>query len=70
MSIHISEKALQDLEFTTVLQQVATFSISGLGKKEILDITPFTNKKQLLDELDYTNEYLSSFVSENRIPNH
>ena len=70
MSIHISEKALQDLEFTTVLQQVATFSISGLGKKEILDITPFSNKKQLLDELDYTNEYLSSFVSENRIPNH
>jgi len=70
LSIHISEKALQDLEFTTVLQQVATFSISGLGKKEILDITPFTNKKQLLDELDYTNEYLSSFVSENRIPNH
>ena len=70
MSIHISEKALQDLEFTTVLQQVAEYSISELGKKQILETKPFPNKKKLLNELAFTNEYLSSFVSENRIPNH
>jgi hypothetical protein len=31
------KKALQDLEFTTVIQQVATFSISELGKKQVLE---------------------------------
>ena len=70
MSTNISEKVLQDLEFTTVLQQVAEFSISELGKKEILEIIPFQKKEVLLKELAFTNEYLSSFVSENRIPNH
>mgnify|MGYP003959342731 CR=1 FL=1 len=33
MNNYISDKALQDLEFTTVIEQVATFSISELGKK-------------------------------------
>ena len=70
MNIHISEKALQDLEFTTVIQQVAAFSISELGKKQVLETLPFSNKKRLLRELEFTNEYLSSFESDNRIPNH
>lgn len=70
LSIHISEKALQDLEFTTVLQQVAEFSISELGKSKVLDIAPFSKKSALLEELAMTNEYLSSFESDNRIPNH
>lgn len=66
----ISEKVLQDLEFTTVLQQVAEFSISSLGKEQVLEITPFSSKKELRTELYRTNEYLASFESENRIPNH
>ena len=70
MSIHISDKALQDLEFTTVIQQVAEFSISELGKRKVLETLPFSNKKQLLQELNYANEYISSFESDNRIPNH
>lgn len=70
MNIHISEKALLDLEFTTVIQQVAAFSISELGKKQVLETLPFSNKKKLLRELEFTNEYLSSFESDNRIPNH
>jgi len=70
LNIHISEKALQDLEFTTVIQQVATFSISELGKKQVLETLPYSNKKRLLRELEFTNEYLSSFESDNRIPNH
>ena len=70
MSIHISDKALQDLEFTTVIQQVAEFSISELGKRKVLETLPFSNKKQLLQELNFVNEYISSFESDNRIPNH
>lgn len=51
MRIHISEKVLTDLEFTTVLQQVAEFSISDLGRQRILEIQPIENKEDLLKEL-------------------
>lgn len=70
MGSNISEKVLQDLEFTTVLQQVAEFCISELGKEKILSIRPFPKKEDLLKELHLTNEYLTSFQSDNRIPNH
>lgn len=59
-----------DLEFTTVLQQVADFAISDLGKNEIKNIIPFSEKEELLYELALVNEYLASFENENRIPNH
>ena len=70
MQTSISSKTLQDLEFTTVLEQVAEFCISGLGKEKALQTTPITNKKKLFFELNLVNEYLSSFENENRIPNH
>lgn len=66
----ISEKVLLDLEFTTVLQQVADFAISDLGKIQIKEIKPIAKKEKLLNELALVNEYLSSFENENRIPNH
>lgn len=66
----ISEKVLVDLEFTTVLEQVADFAISDLGKAKILEITPIAKKATLLRELAHVNEYVSSFENENRIPNH
>lgn len=68
--MNISEKVLQDLEFDTVLSQVASHSISNLGKQAVLAVTPFSKKKVLLKELAMVNEYLSSFDNENRIPNH
>ena len=68
--MNISEKTLQDLEFTTVLQQIAAHSISGLGKEKILEIIPIASKKNLFRELKLVDEYLASFESENRIPNH
>ncbi len=70
MSKNISEKTLQDLEFTTVLQHVAEHCISGLGKEEVAQIKPISNKESLFSELHLVNEYLSSFLSENRVPNH
>ncbi|MFD1292489.1 DNA mismatch repair protein MutS [Lutibacter holmesii] len=66
----ISEKTLNDLEFFTILQSVSEFCISDLGKEAVLQIRPFSNKELLLPELYQVNEYLSSFVNENRIPNH
>ena len=67
---NISKKTLQDLEFTTVLQHVAAHCISSLGKERVLEITPISYRKGLFKELHLVNEYLSSFESENRVPNH
>lgn len=67
---HISEKTLIDLEFFTILKSVSEFCISDLGKQAVLEIKPYVNKEQLLPELYQVNEYLSSFVNDNRIPNH
>ena len=70
MSKNISEKTLQDLEFSTVLQHVSEFCISGLGKEKVFEIKPIQNKRDLFKELHLVDEYLSSFQSENRVPNH
>lgn len=70
MRQNISEKTVQDLEFLTVLQHVSEFCISGLGKEKVLEIKPIIHKKELFKELHLVDEYVSSFISENRIPNH
>jgi len=67
---NISEKTVQDLEFPTVLEHVAEYCISELGKTNVLDIKPIEKTETLQQELNLVNEYLSSFISENRIPNH
>ena len=70
MSKNISEKTLQDLEFSTVLQHVTEYCISSLGKENVFEIQPIHNKKLLFKELHLVDEYVSSFKSENRVPNH
>jgi DNA mismatch repair protein MutS2 len=70
LSKNISEKTLQDLEFSTVLQHVAAYCISSLGKENVFEIQPIHNKKLLFKELHLVDEYLSPFESENRVPNH
>ena len=68
--INIHKKTLQDLEFSTVLQQVSEHCITALGNNKTLEIQPYKNKDELLNALSLTNEYLSSFYNDNRIPNH
>ncbi|WP_147676206.1 endonuclease MutS2 [Algibacter pacificus] len=68
--IHIHKKTLQDLEFQTVLQQVSELCITPLGNQKALEITPFKTEEELQYALQLTNEYLSSFYNDNRIPNH
>ena len=70
MRTNISAKTLQDLEFSTVLQHVSEFCISGLGKEKVLGVKPIEDKTELFRELHLVDEYLSSFISENRVPNH
>ncbi|GAA4237354.1 DNA mismatch repair protein MutS [Postechiella marina] len=68
--INIHDKTLQDLEFSTVLQQVSELCITPLGNESVLKISPYKSKEDLLYALKLTNEYLSSFYNDNRIPNH
>lgn len=66
----IQSKTLQDLEFPTVLQQLVARCHTELGKERALEIKPILDAKKILLALGQTSEYLSSLVSENRIPNH
>lgn len=68
--IYIHDKTLQDLEFYTVLHQVSDLCVTALGKEATLKIEPYTTKEDLVYALKLTNEYLSSFYNDNRIPNH
>ncbi|WP_273566940.1 endonuclease MutS2 [Maribacter halichondriae] len=66
----IHQKTLQDLEFPTVLQQLMARCNTDLGKERVFDIAPLSDSESILQALGQTAEYLSSLISENRIPNH
>ena len=70
MAGNISKKTLNDLEFNTVLNSIANYCNTNLGKEATLQIEPYSNKVDLLQQLYQTNEYLVSFENENKIPNH
>jgi DNA mismatch repair protein MutS2 len=66
----ITQKTLNDLEFSTILYKIEEFCISDLGREKALHIKPIARVLELKDELNQVNDYLSSFENENRIPNH
>mgnify|MGYP000736768747 FL=1 len=68
--IKISKKTLQDLEYESVVEQIAELNITSLGKTKILNTVPFSNRNEVSRSLNLTNEFLTSFENENRIPNH
>ncbi len=66
----ISNKTIQDLEFNVVLDQASSFCTTTDGKKNMLLLEPLTYRNAVKDSLQHTNEYLQSYSSEYRIPNH
>lgn len=66
----ISSKTIQDLEFDVVLEQAAAFCTTTDGKKNMRLLQPLSYRKAVNDALAHTNEYVESFSSEYRIPNH
>jgi len=68
--ISITNKTLQDLEFHTILNTISERCNTELGKTKALEITPFTEKHLLMDNLLQTSEYVSSYTNNNAIPNH
>lgn len=68
--ISITQKTLQDLEFNTILETIASRCNTDIGEAKAMAIIPFKNKEELLINLKQTSEYLSSFSNNNAIPNH
>ena len=66
----IQEKALSDLEFTTVLQQLSQLAITAMGKERCLELQPIEKETELILQLESVSEFTASFANENRIPNH
>lgn len=70
MMISITDKTLQDLEFNTILQTIASKCNTDIGEEKAMAITPFKDKEALLTNLKQTSEYVASFSNNNAIPNH
>ncbi len=70
MANKITQKTLNDLEFNAVLNSIKEYCISDLGRAMVLEINPISRNLELKDELYQVHEYLSSMLSENKIPNH
>lgn len=68
--IRIDKKTAQDLEFPTVLQQVADFCVTDPGKKLVTEIVPFKEADDILPELTRVKEFTASYENDNTIPNH
>lgn len=68
--IRIDRKTLDDLEFPVVLQQVSDFCSTEPGKKEVLNIVPFSDSENIKPELHRVKEFTASFESDSPIPHH
>ncbi len=66
----ISLKTLQDLEFPLVLEKVAAYCTTSLGKDLVHAFKPLSKKAPLTEALKQTHEYLASFENDNRLPSH
>lgn len=68
--IKIHPKTLIDLEFPTVCQQLANLCITEMGKEKAVKTIPQSSYSKTVFALNQTQEYLSSDVQEQPIPNH
>jgi DNA mismatch repair protein MutS2 len=66
----VPKKTLEDLEFPRVISLIEARCQTGPGKGLAQAVVPFHNREALGESLGRTREYLSSFQSENRLPNH
>ncbi|MDN3723504.1 DNA mismatch repair protein MutS [Aequorivita sp. SDUM287046] len=66
----IDNKTLEDLEFPSVLRQVAEFAVTEPGKNNVLSLAPFHEFTEIEPELRRVKEFTASFDGDNSIPNH
>ena len=46
--ISITDKTLQDLQFSTVLETISSICNTEIGKQKALEIVPYKNKESLM----------------------
>ncbi len=66
----ISQKTIQDLELDTVLDQAASYCVTDYGRDAMRKLRPLSGRQRIMAALQHTQEYVESFSSEYRIPNH
>jgi DNA mismatch repair protein MutS2 len=66
----ISQKTIQDLELDSVLEQTAAYCTTDYGKAAAKALKPLPSRGKILSALHHTQEYLFSFSTEHKIPNH
>lgn len=66
----VNQITLKDLEFPTVLQQIADCCITDSGTSQVLNLKPLRKHPKILKELYRVKEFTASFGSDNPIPNH
>lgn len=68
--IEISNRTLNDLEFLIVREQLSAYCVTDLGKEKALEIKPFKTGNRTVFALQQSQEYKSSALEDERIPNH
>jgi DNA mismatch repair protein MutS2 len=66
----VTDKTLEDLEFPEIKRLVEKRCATGPGKNLARELHPIREEGALLNSLGRTREFLSSYESENRLPNH
>ncbi|MFM1808749.1 MAG: hypothetical protein RLZZ242_1474 [Bacteroidota bacterium] len=64
------QKALSDLEFTTVCEQIASLCHTEKASVFARQLPIYFSESEVFQTLSYSSEYLASFENDNRIPNH
>ncbi len=66
----IHPKALEDLEFDQILDKISQYAQSDEAKKVIENIKPSIDFEEINQNLNLSNEYLTSLESDNPLPYH
>ena len=66
--MQISEQTLKDLEFNAVQKEIAAFAYTEKVEKSIFQLKPYEDQQLLVEDLQTTNEILSSIEGGNQFP--
>lgn len=66
--MQISNQTLKDLEFDAVQREITAFAYTEKVAEKISSLHPYTAKEDLIQDLNTTNEFLSTIESGNAVP--
>ena len=66
----IPNKTIEDLEFNSVINNIAVYCVTDLGKEKIMSLKPSLSLDKIFFDLNLVYEYLNSLDNQNNFPNH